>query len=226
MINDLIAVERKLERLDEELRRSSRDKGEINQEITLFERLQAALMEDTPLRKLELAPDEHKIISGYGFLSRKELLIVLNLGEGQTVPEIEYPCQVCVVSLQGKLEMEISQLPLADAQIFMDEYDIPEPSLNRMIRSSYDLMKLQSFFTVGEDEVRAWTVRRGAVATEAAGVIHSDLQKGFIRAEVVPFTELLALGGMSAARSKGKLRLEGKEYRLQDGDIMHVRFNV
>ncbi len=119
--------------------------------------------------------------------------------------------------------MEIAQLPLDDAQMFMEEYEISEPSLNRMIRSSYDLMKLQSFFTVGEDEVRAWTVRRGAIASEAAGVIHSDLKKGFIRAEVVPYGELLALGGLSAARSKGKLRLEGKEYSVQDGDIMHVR---
>jgi ribosome-binding ATPase YchF (GTP1/OBG family) len=181
-------------------------------------------LEDTPLRQVELTSDEHKIISGYGFLSSKDLLIVLNLGEGQAAPEIEYPCQVCVVSLQGRLEMEIAQLPLDDAQMFMEEYDISEPSLNRMIRSSYDLMKLQSFFTVGEDEVRAWTVRRGAIASEAAGVIHSDLQKGFIRAEVVPYWELLDLGGMSAARSKGKLRLEGKEYGVQDGDIMHVRF--
>ena len=108
----------------------------------------------------------------------------------------------------------------------MSEYDIAEPSLNRMIRSSYDLMRLQSFFTVGEDEVRAWTVHQGTAAPEAAGVIHSDLQKGFIRAEVVPYGELLNLGSMAEARSKGKLRLEGKEYVVQDGDIMHVRFNV
>jgi GTP-binding protein YchF len=223
LINDLIMVENKLERLAEELRRNSRDKGEVNREIILFERLQGALSENTPLRQVELTPDEHKIISGYGFLSSRDLLIVLNLGDGQAALEIEYPCQVCVVSVQGQLEMEIAQLPLDEAQMFMEEYEISEPSLNRMIRSSYDLMKLQSFFTVGEDEVRAWTVRRGAIASEAAGVIHSDLKKGFIRAEVVPYWELLALGGLSAARSKGKLRLEGKEYSVQDGDIMHVR---
>ncbi len=226
LINDLIAVENKLERLAEELRRNSRDKGEVNRETMLFERLQAALVEGTPLRQVELTSEEHKVISGFGFLSAKDLLIVLNLAEGQAAPEIEYPRQVYVVSLQGKLEMEIAQLPLNDAQMFMEEYDISEPSLDRLIRSSYDLMKLQSFFTVGEDEVRAWTVRRGAIAPEAAGVIHSDLQKGFIRAEVVPYGELLALGGISAARSEGKLRLEGKEYKIQDGDIMHVRFNI
>jgi GTP-binding protein YchF len=223
VINDLIAVESKLARLAEELRRNSRDKGEVNREIGLFERLQAALSEDTPLRQVEMTPDEHKIISGFGFLSSRELLIVLNLSDGQAAPEVKVPCQVYVVSLQGQLEMEIAQLSLNDAQMFMEEFDIREPSLNRMIRSSYDLMKLQSFFTVGEDEVRAWTVRRGAMASEAAGVIHSDLQKGFIRAEVVPYSELLALGGMAAARSQGKLRLEGKEYSIQDGDIMHVR---
>ena len=226
LINDLILVERKLERLADELSRNRRDKDEIKQEITLFERINSTLLDNIPLREVEFSLDELKIISGYGFLSHKDLLIVLNLGEGQVPPEIAVPCQVCVVSLQGKLEMEISQLPPEDAQIFMKEYAISEPSLNRMIRSSYDLMRLQSFFTVGEDEVRAWTVRRGTIATEAAGVIHSDLQKGFIRAEVIPSEDLLALGGLSQARSKGKLRLEGKEYHLRDGDIMHVRFNV
>ena len=184
------------------------------------------LSADKPLREVELSAEEHKIISGFGFLSLKDLLIVLNLGEEQELPEIQFPCQACVVSLQGRLEMEIAQLPPEDAELFMSEYNIAEPSLNRMIRSSYDLMRLQSFFTVGEDEVRAWTIRRGAMAPEAAGTIHSDLQKGFIRAEVVPYGELLNLGSMAEARSKGKLRLEGKEYLVQDGDIMHVRFNV
>ena len=227
LLNDLIQVERKLERLDEERKKGvGRDKAEVAREITLFERLQVALSEETALRQLELTPEEERILSGFGFLSRKDLLIVLNLGENQDVPEINFPCQVCVVSLQGKLEMEIAQLSPDDAELFMIEYNISEPSLNRMIRSSYDLMRLQSFFTVGEDEVRAWTVRRGAVAPEAAGVIHSDLQKGFIRAEVVPYNELVSLGSLSAARSKGVLRLEGKEYLVQDGDIMHVRFNV
>jgi hypothetical protein len=226
LLNDLIQVERKLERLDEELKRNSRDKGEVKREKELFDRLMDFLSEDHALREMELTIEEKKLISGYGFLSLKDLLIVLNLGEGQKVPEVSYPCQVCVVSLQGQLEMEIAQLPSEDAALFMSEYDISEPSLNRMIRSSYDLMRLQSFFTVGEDEVRAWTVRQGAAAPEAAGVIHSDLQKGFIRAEVVPCGELLSLGSMAEARSKGKLRLEGKDYQVQDGDIMHVRFNV
>lgn len=225
-INDLIQVERKLERLAEEKKRNSRDKAEIGREAAIFERLHTALSEGNPLRDIELSPDEKKIISGYGFLSLKDLLIVLNLGEGQQAPEVDYPCRVCVVSLQGQLEMEIAQLPTDDAQLFMQEYDIAEPSLNRMIRNSYTLMKLQSFFTVGEDEVRAWTVHQDTVAPEAAGVIHSDLQKGFIRAEVIPYNELVSLGSMSEARARGKLRLEGKNYVLRDGDIMHIRFNV
>lgn len=226
LINDLILVERKLERLAEETRRSNRDKMEIIREINVFQRLHETLSANTPLRNLALSPEEKALISGFSFLSIKDLLIVLNLGEGQAAPEVKYPCQVCVVSLQGRLEMEIAQLPYEDAQLFMQEYDIAEPSLNRMIRNSYALMRLQSFFTVGEDEVRAWTVHQGTVAPEAAGVIHSDLQKGFIRAEVIPYQELVSLGGLAEARSKGKLRLEGKNYILQDGDIMHVRFNV
>jgi hypothetical protein len=110
--------------------------------------------------------------------------------------------------------------------MFMEEYGIKEPGLNKMIRLSYDLLTLQSFFTVGEDEVRAWTVKRGANAQEAAGVIHSDLEKGFIRAEVVTYEDLTTLGGMSEARNKGKLRLEGKKYLVQDGEIVHIRFNI
>ena len=110
--------------------------------------------------------------------------------------------------------------------MFLEEYGIEEPSLNRMIRLSYDLLGLQSFFTVGPDEVRAWTVRRGATAPEAAGEIHTDLQKGFIRAEVVTYNDLMTLGGMTEARTHGKLRLEGKEYIVQDGDILNIRFNI
>jgi hypothetical protein len=122
--------------------------------------------------------------------------------------------------------MEIVQLAPDEASLFMQEYGIDEPGLDKVIRLSYDLLGLQSFFTVGEDEVRAWTVQRGATAYEAAGAIHSDLQKGFIRAEVIAYDDLLALGGLAEARSKGKLRLEGKEYLVQDGEIMHVRFNL
>ncbi len=228
LINDMIAVERKLERLAEERKKGGgRDKGVIEREIVLFEKLNEALAKDMPLRDIELDDEEEKALSSYGLLTRKPMLVVFNLGEGQEPPALDYPHKrSAVVGLQGKLEMEIAQLPPEDAQVFLEEYGIEEPGLNRVIRLSYDLLGLQSFFTVGEDEVRAWTVRRGAPAVEAAGVIHTDLQKGFIRAEVVTYDDLVGLGGMAEARSKGKLRLEGKEYIVKDGEIMHVRFNL
>ncbi|GAP09304.1 GTP-binding protein YchF [Bellilinea caldifistulae] len=228
VLNDLIAVERKLERLAEERKKGGgRDRSAIEREIALFERLQQALSQEIPLRDIDIEPEEEKLLSGFGFLSRKPVLVVLNLSEGQAAPALEYAHRHSqVVALQAKLEMEIAQLPPEDAALFMAEYGISEPSLNRMIRLSYDLLGLQSFFTVGPDEVRAWTVRRGATAPEAAGEIHTDLQKGFIRAEVISYDDLIALGGMSEARAKGKLRLEGKEYIVKDGDILNIRFNI
>ncbi len=226
LINDLIAIERKLERLADERRRGvGRDKAEVARETALFERLQQVVSENTPLREFDLSAEEERIISGFGFLTRKPILHVVNLGDEQAPPTIS-SLNGTRVDLQGKLEMEIAQLPADEAEMFLEEYGIDEPSLSRMIRHSYDLLGLQSFFTVGEDEVRAWTVRRGATAPEAAGVIHSDLQKGFIRADVITCNELLGLGGMSQARASGKLRLEGKTYPVQDGDIVHIRFNV
>ena len=228
LINDLIAVERKLELLAEERKKGGgRDKVTIERELALFERMQAHLSDEKPLRDFEFSAEDDRTLSGYGLLTRKPLLILLNLGDGQDAPTIDYPHQHSAsVPLQGKLEMEIVQLPPDEAQAFLDDYGISEPGLSKVIRLSYDLLGLLSFFTVGEDEVRAWTIARGANAHEAAGAIHSDLQKGFIRAEVIPWDELLALGGLSEARAKGKLRLEGKDYILQDGEIMHVRFHV
>ncbi len=228
ILNDLIAVERKLERLTEERKKGGgRDKVTIEREITLFTRFHQTLSEEIPLRDIEISAEEEKSLSGFGFLTRKPMLIVLNTGEGQQAPEIAYNHKHSqVVALQGELEMEIAQLPPDEADIFLKEYGIDEPSLNRMIRLSYDLLGLESFFTVGPDEVRAWTVHRGATAPEAAGEIHTDLQKGFIRAEVVTYDDLVTLGGLPEARSKGKLRVEGKEYIVKDGDILNIRFAI
>ncbi|GAB4505609.1 MAG: redox-regulated ATPase YchF [Anaerolineales bacterium] len=224
LLNDLVAVERKLERLADERRKGGTDKAVVERQITLFERLQAVLSRNEPLRRLDFSAEEARELSSYGLLTRKPLLTVFNLGEGQAAPtvELDHPS----VSLQGKLEMELGQLPAEDAALFMQEYGIEELGLSKMIRLSYDLLQVQSFFTVGEDEVRAWTTRRGANAQEAAGEIHTDLQKGFIRAEVVSYTDLVELGGMNEAKAKGKLRLEGKEYLVKDGDIVHIRFNL
>jgi len=228
LLNDLIAVERKIERLADERRKGGgREKSLIERELALFEKLQAALSAERPLRDLEYSADDERVLAGFGLLTRKPMLLVLNLGEGEPAPEISYPHQhSAIVPLQGKLEMEIAQLPPEEARPFLEEYGIKEPGLDRVIHVSYELLGLISFFTIGPDEVRAWTVPRGATAYTAAGVIHTDLQRGFIRAEVIAWDELLALGGLSEARSRGKLRLEGKDYVLKDGEVMHVRFNV
>jgi ribosome-binding ATPase len=228
ILNDLVVIERRLERLQDERRKGgSRDHNIIDLETVLLEHLQSALSEETPLRDLPLTHDEDKSISGYGFLSRKPILIVMNLGEGQDEPDFQYDhLHSRVVALQGQLEMEIAQLPVDEMQIFLDEYKITEPSLNRMIRVSYDLLGLHSFFTYGPDEVRAWTVRCGATAPEAAGVIHSDLQKGFIRAETMAYNDLTQFGSVAEVKTHGKMRLEGKNYIIQDGDLLTIRFNV
>ena len=224
LLNDLISVERKLERLVEERKKGGTDKVLNERQTALFTRLQEALNANQPLREVELSAEEEKELASFGLLSRKPILTVFNLGEGQKAPDIQldHPS----VALMGKLEMEIAQLGAEDAAVFMKEYGIEELGLSRMIKLSYDLLQLQSFFTVGEDEVRAWTVQRGATAVEAAGEIHTDLQRGFVRAEVVAYEDLILLGGMNEAKAKGKLRLEGKEYPVKDGDIMHVRFNL
>jgi len=228
ILNDQIKVERKLTSLKEEKQKGAgRDKAIVEREIIFFEKLFVVLQGEKPLRDESLNEDDLKIASGFGFLSQKPVLVVLNLGEGQTTPEITYEHKNSVVlPLQGKLEMDIAQLPPQEAEVFLKEYGIQEPSLSRMIKLSYDLLGLQSFFTVGEDEVRAWTVHLGALAPEAAGVVHTDMQKGFIRAEVIAYNDLISLGNMAEVRSHGKLRLEGKPYQVQDGDILNIRFNI
>lgn len=227
MINDLIAVERKQERLAEERKKGGgRDRAVVEREIELFSRMHAQLSTEESLRDMEFSPEDEKSIAGFGFLTRKPLLVVPNYAETEAPPALKLPSGIRSVPLMGKLEMDIAQLSEDEARLFMDEYGIAEPSLNRMVQESYDLLGVQSFFTVGDDEVRAWTVRRGATAPEAAGTIHSDLQKGFIRAEVIGCEELVALGGLNEAKARGRLRVEGKEYLVQDGEILHVRFNL
>jgi GTP-binding protein YchF len=227
LLNDLIAVERKLERLEDERSKGGRNKAEIEREEELFQRLRMSLSEENPLRTMDFSPEELRHIAGFQFLTLKPILVVLNLSEGQVAPDLSAVTPYSkAVALQGQLEMEISQLPQGEAEVFLEEYGIEEPSLNRMIRESYELLGLLSFFTVEGDEVRAWAVRRGATAPEAAGVVHTDMQRGFIRAEVVPFDVLDELGNMAAVRDHGKLRVEGKDYVVQDGDVLKVRFNV
>ena len=224
LLNDLITVERKLERLTDEKRKGGTDKTINERQTVLFTRLNEALNEGTPLRKLEYSLEEEKELSSFGLLTRKPVLVVFNLGESQSAPQMEL--DVPSVALMGKLEMEIAQLPPDDAAMFMEEYGIKELSLNKMISLSYELLKVQSFFTVGEDEVRAWETKIGATAQESAGEIHTDLMRGFVRAEVVAYEDLISLGSMAEAKSKGKFRLEGKEYIVKDGDIVHIRSSL
>jgi len=228
LLNDLVAVERKLERLNDDLRKGGvKDKTAIQREQTLFNRLHVALSAETPLRELELSAEEDKGLASYAFLTRKPLLTVVNIGDDdpEPAPPAERRPHTGWAALRGRLEMEIAQLSPEDAQAFLSEYHIAEPSLRRMIKLSYDLLGLQSFFTVGEDEVRAWTVRRGAIAPEAAGEIHTDLREGFIRAEVFGYDDIMSVGGVAEVKAKGKFRLEGKEYSVKDGDILNIRFS-
>jgi len=226
LVNDLITVEHKLERLEDELRKGgAKDKAAVQKESELFRKVHAHVQENKPIRDLALVPEEERGLSGHGLLTQKPMLILWNLGEGQKEPAPPASrLRFGTAGIQGRLEMEIAQMAPEEAEAFLKEYGIAEPGLNRVIRLSYDLLGLQSFFTVGEDEVRAWTVRRGALAPEAAGAVHTDMQKGFIRAEVVHYDDLMALGGLAEARGKGKLRLEGKEYPVKDGDILNIRF--
>lgn len=230
ILSDLVAVENRLQRIVESLRKGARaeERQTLQFQEALFTRLRQALDAGTHLRALELTAEEREALRGYELLTLKPVLIVINAGDAP-IPEsaITYPVPHSrVLSLQGKIEMELAQLAPEEAEIFKEEFGIHELGLHRVIRASYDLLKRISFFTVGEDEVRAWTVRQDATAVEAAAAIHTDLARGFIRAEVVAYQDLYHAGSMAEARKLGKVRLEGKDYTVQDGDILHVRFSV
>lgn len=233
LLNDLVVVEKRLEKLRHGLERGAfkNNKAAAQAEADLFARLNAALSEERPLRDLDLDDEQRKSLRGFGLLTLKPVLVVINVGDDQDEIPLAYDHVASLVThLRGKLEMELAQLS-ADGDeesltLFMEEYGVTELSLDKVIRLSHDLMGLQSFFTVGEDEVRAWTVRRQATAVEAAGVIHTDLAKGFIRAETTTYDDLVALGGLAQARTAGKLRQEGKTYTVCDGDVISVKFNL
>jgi ribosome-binding ATPase len=232
LFSDLAIIERRLERLDRDLnRRGAYDGRQTDQEDhDLLVRLKASLEEETPIRDLDLTLAEEKRIRGYQFLTAKPVQVVLNVGdEGNDDPSryVEYDHKRSnVICLRGGLEMEMAQMEEDEAGEFMAMYEIEKRGLDRMIQLCYELLGLQSFFTVGEDEVRAWTIDRGALAPQAAGVIHSDLERGFIRAEVVAYDDMVATGTLVQARKQGKLRAEGREYVVQDGDVMNILFNI
>jgi len=228
LLDDLMTVEKRLTKVQDEIRlKGKKLEAQYADELETLQKMKAALEDEKPLRDLDLSDDEMKPLRGFGFLTLKPVLVVFNMGDEVVDVEslVDYDHQhSAVVGLQGKLEAEIAQLDDPDDKaMFMDEYSIAELSAAKVIRLSYELMAIQSFFTVGDDECRAWDVPIGATAPEAAGAIHSDLQKGFIRAEVMHYKDLLDAGSEAAVKQAGKMHLEGKEYVVKDGDIVHIR---
>jgi len=235
-VADLGVVQKRLEKLRTSGRHGSQAERDANAlEEALLERIEPHLAEGHPLRGMALDDDDEKRLRGYRFLTQKPVLLLVNLDEGRLpdAARIEDEgrtryggAQVSIVALAGKLEAEIAQLSPEDAVPFLEDLGIPEASRGRVIRLTYALLGLFSFFTAGEDECRAWTLRTGATAVDAAGAIHSDLARGFIRAEVVTFEDLMACGSTAEARRRGLLRSEGKTYEVKDGDVIEVLFNV
>ena len=229
ILADLAVIEKRLERIRKEAMKAR----EREMEKDLLTRCQSTLEEERPLRGLDFQPEERTLLSGFAFLSEKPLLVVYNSGEEalqQPLPDdvAEYARteDLTVVPVCGKLEMEIAQLDAEERAEFLSELGLAETARDRFIRHAYDHLHLMSFFTAGPVEVRAWTITRDTAAVNAAGKIHSDIERGFIRAEVISYDDYIEHQGESGCRSAGKLRLEGKEYRVQDGDVMHIRFNV
>ncbi|MCC7018186.1 MAG: redox-regulated ATPase YchF [Ardenticatenales bacterium] len=232
LLSDLVIVEKRLEKIRDTLRRPIRpvEREAHEAEQAVLETVHAGLQDAIPARDLDLDEATLLPIRGFQLLTLKPVVIVVNTGDtppgtGAALPAYDHR-KSAVVGIRGRIEMEIAQLDPDDRALFMAEYGVGETSAARILATCYRLLGLHSFFTVGEDEVRAWTIPIGATALEAAGTIHTDLARGFIRAEVVSYDDLVALGGMNAARQAGKHRMEGRNYVVADGDILHVRFNV
>ena len=224
ILTDQVIVERRLERMEKELKKGKKgNPREFELLKRAFEILDSgrALREDEEIRK---APE----LKGYAFLSQKPCIVCLNLGENYSPGDfpLKLPSGVPLVEIKGSLEMELMQLEEDEAEPFRKDMGIEEPATNLLIRECYSLLGLISFFTVGKDEVRAWTIPEGTRAQKAAGCIHSDMEHGFIRAEVVSFEDLVEAGDYQKAQKAGKVRLEGKDYIVKDGDVINFRFNV
>jgi GTP-binding protein YchF len=225
MLTDLVQVENRITRLKKE--------KDSAREDALMARLKAALESEQPLRDIELTQEDLGMVAGFRFLSLKPLLVLLNQPEEDAQSGVPAPIQelaqskrLSAIAMAGKVEMEIAQLVAEEQREFLQDLGIAEPARDRFIRAAYSLLDLISFLTSGEDECRAWSIKRGTTAHKAAGVIHSDIERGFIRAEVTRFEDLAELKSEARCRELGKLRLEGKDYVVQDGDVVHFRFNV
>ena len=237
VVNDLGQIEKRLERLEKDLKKMQ--SAELEREFDLLKRAKARLESERPLREMEMSAEDKKRLRGFMFLSQKPILYVLNISESTTLGDDlegapakynmrEYASRpnAGVTAICGKVEAELADIGDEEAAEFLASYGLKESGLVRLIRKSYELLGLISFFTVGQDECRAWTIERGSRAQTAAGAIHSDLEKHFIRAETIHWDQLLDAGSEANARSRGTLRLEGKDYIVQDGDVMHIRHSA
>ena len=234
MVSDLTQVEKRLERIEKDLKKGRTT--ELENEKALLLRSKESLEQEKPLRELEMTADEKKLIKGYTFLSQKPILYAVNISESTTLgadldavtakynlAEVATRPNAGVTGFCGKVEAELAEMDEEEATEFLGSYGLTESGLMRLIRKSYELLGLASFFTVGEAETRAWTIPANCRAQEAAGAIHSDLEKHFIRAETIHWDTLLAAGSEAAARTRGELRLEGKDYPVKDGDVLNIR---
>ncbi|MEO8025772.1 MAG: redox-regulated ATPase YchF [Bryobacteraceae bacterium] len=233
ILSDLVVVEKRMERLEKDRKKSVKDPG-LEQEFELLARCKAILEDNRPLRGIELTGEEEKRIRGFQFLSQKPMLCVLNLGEEDApkLHEIEEKYRtgplagrpgMAVAAICGKIEAELAELSKEEAAVYLESYGLKEGALERLISATYTLLGLMSFLTAGETEVRAWTIPQNSKAVNAAGAIHSDFEKKFIRAEVVNWQALMDHNGYPGVKEKGLLRLEGKEYIVKDGDVLVIR---
>lgn len=230
ILADLVSVESRLERLEKELMRSKNPEGEKEKELLL--RLRSHLEKGEGLREIELSETEDKLTRSFAFLSQKPLLHMVNVDEDETdsieQPERYYPApkkKIAVQAFCGKIETEILELEEEEKNIFLKEYGLKELSGTKFLKASYDLLGVITFFTIGKQEVRAWTIKKDTSALHAAGAIHTDMERGFIRAEVISFSQLMKYPSLQAAKDSGVVRLEGKDYIVQDGDVIYFRFS-
>lgn len=234
ILADIESVEKRIERARKNMKGGNK---QYAQEVEVLEKVKAVLYEDKPARSIELTDDERQLIRDLHLLTMKPVLYAANVSEEEVsstesnpyvlkVKEFAASENAEVVPISAKVEAEIAELEGEDKEMFLEELGLEESGLNRLIKAAYRLLGLYTYFTAGVQEVRAWTIRKGTKAPGAAGVIHTDFERGFIRAEVVSYDDLVAAGSMNGAKERGQLRLEGKEYVVQDGDVMHFRFNV
>ena len=217
LLSDQAVIEPALERA------TKRARGKPGAEVAALELANAALASETPLRDAGLSEEERRELQGIAPLTLKPVVVVANLEEGASVPE---GLPVGSIGVYASIEAETAEMDAAEARALLEEFGVQEPGLDGVIRAGYGALDLITFLTTGDDETRAWEVRRGAKAPEAAGVIHTDLERGFIRAEVIGYEDLVAAGSMDQAKAKGRVRVEGKDYEVREGDILHVRFAV